>query len=77
MYRVIHFFTDLTDNAHPYNVGDIFPRKGVQVDEDRLKELAGSDNRQGRPLIAEDAPTASVAGDSKPAVKSKKKNPCG
>jgi hypothetical protein len=77
MYKVIHFFTDLQDNAHPYNVGDTFPRKGVQVDKARLKELAGSDNRQGRPLIVGDEPVDSVAGDSKPAAKTRKKKSCG
>lgn len=51
MYRVICFFTDLHDADHPYHVGDIFPRDGTTVTEDRLSELAGSDNRQGKPLI--------------------------
>lgn len=51
MYKVIKFFTDLHDNDHPYAVGDIFPRSGVSVTEARLAELAGSDNKQGQPLI--------------------------
>lgn len=51
MYKVINFFTDLHDNDHPYNVGDSFPRKGVKVSGERLIELAGSDNKQGKPLI--------------------------
>lgn len=51
MYKVIKFFTDLHDNEHPYNVGDIFPRAGVKVSEGRLAELAGSNNKQGTPLI--------------------------
>ena len=51
MYKVKHFFTDLQDNSYPYNVGDIFPREGVTVTEDRLEELSGSDNKQGKPLI--------------------------
>lgn len=50
-YKVIKFFTDLHDNDHPYNVGDSFPRSGVTVTEARLKELSGSDNKQGVPLI--------------------------
>lgn len=52
MYKVIKFFVDLQDNNHPYNVGDVFPRKGHEVTEERLAELAGSDNKQGVPLIA-------------------------
>lgn len=52
-YEVIHFFTDLLDNEHAYNVGDSFPRKGVEVTEERLKELSGPNNKQGTPLIKE------------------------
>lgn len=52
MYKVIKFFTDLQDNNFPYNVGDIYPRKGLTVSEERLAELAGSKNKQGQPLIA-------------------------
>lgn len=61
-YKVIKFFTDLHDEDYPYNVGDVFPRKGVSVTEARIAELAGSNNRQGVPLIqlveeaAEEAP---------------------
>ena len=57
MYKVIKFFTDLQDNNHPYNAGDIFPRSGLEVSEERIAELAGSDNKQGVPLIrAEEKP---------------------
>ena len=51
MYRVIKFFTDLHDADYPYDVGDTFPRRGVKVTEKRLAELAGSNNKQGEPLI--------------------------
>ena len=53
MYKVIRFFTDLHDNDHPYNVGDTFPRSGVSVTEERIAELASSENKQGVPLIEE------------------------
>lgn len=61
MYRVIKHFHDLQDATktksgeiyHEYNVGDEYPRKGFKVSEERLKELAGKDNKQGTPLIAE------------------------
>lgn len=58
MYKVIKYFTDLHDNDHPYNVGDEFPREGVEVTEARFAELASDSNRQGVPLIAlvEEAP---------------------
>ena len=51
MYRVIHFFTDLQDNGHEYSAGDKFPRTGLAVSENRLKELATVNNKQGKPLI--------------------------
>lgn len=51
MYRVIKYFTDLHDDGHPYHEGDEFPRKGINVTDERLKELSGKDNKQGVPLI--------------------------
>lgn len=51
MFKVIKFFTDLQDNRHPYKVGDIYPREGIEPDEARFAELAGSNNKQGEPLI--------------------------
>lgn len=50
-YEVVHFFTDLRDYDHPYNVGDEFPRQGVTVSEERLAELSSSNNKQRIPLI--------------------------
>ena len=50
-YKVIHNFFDLQDNDHSYQVGDKFPRQGAVVSENRLKELSGANNRQGKPLI--------------------------
>lgn len=60
MYKVIKFFLDLEDNQYAYNVGDIFPRKDKTVTEERLAELAGSNNKQGQPLIkaVKEAPKA-------------------
>ena len=53
MYRVIKAFTDLKDNNHAYSVGDTFPRKGVEVDAERIAELASNQNRRNIPLIEE------------------------
>ena len=53
MYRVIVKFTDLQDNGRAYNVGDIFPRVGLEVTDERIAELAGDGNRRGIPLIKE------------------------
>lgn len=43
----------MQDNNFAYNVGDTYPRKGLSVLPSRIKELAGSKNRQGCPLIEE------------------------
>ena len=53
MYKVIEYFTDLHDKDHEYEVGDSFPREGITVSAERLKELVGSDNKRGLPLIEE------------------------
>ena len=53
MYKVIHYFTDLQDDGYAYNVGDEFPHKGMTVTKERIAELAGRENKQGVPLIAE------------------------
>jgi capsule polysaccharide export protein KpsE/RkpR len=50
-YKVIRYFVDLQDSNHSYEVGDSFPRLGLNVSNKRLEELAGSNNKQGRPLI--------------------------
>ena len=53
MYKVIKSFTDLQDNNYAYYVGDTFPHNGVDVDAERIAELASDKNRLGVPLIEE------------------------
>ena len=57
MYKVIKHFTDMQDGNYAYDPTDparnIYPRKGLSVLPSRIKELAGSKNRQGCPLIEE------------------------
>ena len=53
MYRVIKAFRDLQDNNRLYSVGDTFPHNGVEVDAERIAELASDKNLQGVPLIEE------------------------
>lgn len=62
-YKVIKLFTDLHDNDYLYNVGDTFPRKGITVTEERIAELAGSDNKQHAPLIEKVEPKRKKASD--------------
>ena len=67
MYKVIKHFHDLQDETktksgvvyREYNVGDEYPRKGLKVSADRLKELAANENTQGTPRsveVKEDTP---------------------
>jgi arginine utilization protein RocB len=51
MYITVKLFTDLQDDNWLYNVGDVYPRKGLNVTESRIKELSSANNRQGKPLI--------------------------
>lgn len=53
MYRVVEHFTDLKDGGHPYNVGDAYPREGLKVTEERLKELSSTNNKRRIILIKE------------------------
>lgn len=80
MYRVIAYFTDLQDGGHAYNVGDIFPREGVTVSDQRLKELSGAENKRGKALIeavkskkAEAEPVAEQAEPAEEQEQTKKK----
>lgn len=53
MYKVIKSFTDLQDNNYAYYVGDTFPHNGVEVEAERIAELASDKNRLCVPLIEE------------------------
>ena len=70
-YKVIHYFEDLQDFNHPYKVGDTFPRLGMVVTEGRLKELSGSNNKQGKPLIKKVEVLVEEAEEVKPRRKRK------
>ena len=52
MYKAVKAFRDLKTNI-VYAVGDIFPHNGVEVDAERIAELASDKNRLGVPLIEE------------------------
>lgn len=51
MYKVIKTFADLQDNGFRYDAGDIFPRKGLKVSDERLEELSTAKNKRHTPLI--------------------------
>ena len=50
-YTVLRHFTDLRDDNFHYVDGATYPRHGYTPTEDRIKELSGSNNKQGVPLI--------------------------
>lgn len=50
-YKAVRYFTDRLDKEHPYQKGDIYPREGLDVSDDRLAELSGNKNRLGQPVI--------------------------
>jgi len=52
-YKVIRKFKDLQDSNYIYNVGDTYPRKGKRPKKERIEELLSSNNKVGKPLIAE------------------------
>lgn len=53
MYKALTRFADLKDGNRIYEAGENYPRPGFVVSDERLAELAGSDNRAGRPLIVD------------------------
>ena len=87
MYKVIKMFTDLQDDNFKYEVGDEYPRLGLNPSLARIEELKGSNNKQGRPLIEEvedlpfsdnavtdeDVKTDEVKAETKKSTKGRKK----
>ena len=50
-YKVIRYFRDLQDDNYLYHEGDIFPRDGMSVSSERIKELSSVNNKQKTILI--------------------------
>ncbi|MCP3025411.1 hypothetical protein [Halobacillus sp. A5] len=50
-YVVVKSFKDLQDNKYQYQKGAAYPRNGINPDDDRIKELSGSNNNMGKVLI--------------------------
>lgn len=51
MYRAVEQFADLQDGKYIYEIGMIYPRKGHNPSDERIKELASSENKVGKPVI--------------------------
>ncbi|GKU81200.1 hypothetical protein [Niallia sp. NCCP-28] len=55
-YEVIQDFKDLQDNNKIYRKGDSFPHPtNKKIEPERLEELLSDKNKQGRPVIQEQA----------------------
>lgn len=67
MFKVIRKFKD-KETGHIYEIGDIFPVKGVEVEMFRIKELSSSENNAGVAMIIEEEYTKEI---EKPKKRSK------
>ena len=56
MFRVVVAFADMQDDGHIYNVGDEYPRAGININKKRLEELSSDRNRRGVALIVDENP---------------------
>lgn len=50
-YRVLRYFNDLQDDSYYYETGSTYPRDGLTPSQNRINELASTNNLQGIPLI--------------------------
>ncbi|HDK9368222.1 TPA: hypothetical protein PVP86_001383 [Staphylococcus aureus] len=44
-------FTDLEDNRHVYLKGHVYPRKGYEPTDERIKSLASVENKRNEQMI--------------------------
>lgn len=51
MYKVIYKFADKLDKNYVYEIGDVYPREGIDVADERIAELVSNKNAIGQPLI--------------------------
>lgn len=79
MYRVIKDFCDKQDGYFRYGVGDEYPHSGLEVSEERIRELSTDKNRLNEPLIemvevakTQEEPKETKTTAKKPAKRSKK-----
>lgn len=53
IYTALVDFIDKQDNNRLYHAGDIYPRDGYAVTEERAAELSSRANKLGKPVIVE------------------------
>ena len=71
MFRVVVAFADMQDGGYIYNVGDGFPRAGINVNKKRLEELSSDHNRRGVALIVDENPKGGLSEAKKDTVGTK------
>ncbi|OME59479.1 hypothetical protein [Paenibacillus odorifer] len=62
MYRVIRKFKDLKHDEYVYQIGDMYPKEGIDVSKARLKELSTTKNKYKKIYIEEIADTTDDKG---------------
>lgn len=75
MYKALIEFTDLQDKGHVYHAEDIYPREGHTPNDKRVKELASTDNKLGRAVIAEVDEPVKVETPAAPEKKPRRRKP--
>lgn len=50
-FLVIAPFVDLEDGHHMYRVGDIYPRAGLNVSDERIMQLLSNKNKAHKSLL--------------------------
>lgn len=73
-YVAIRYFEDMQDDNTAYDVGTIYPRKGVDVSDERIEILSSNRNNLGVPLIVKlkELPAKQEKNDVKENLKDKK-----
>ena len=66
MYEVVEYFEDLQDGMHPYKKGDAYPRKGLEVSEERIRQLSTTNNARNTVFIVKKADKKSEPAAEKP-----------
>lgn len=61
IFKAIRAFKDLQDSNRIYNVGDVFPREGKEVSQERLTDLSTDNNLQKQSVIESIAITEDVS----------------
>ena len=71
-YVAIRYFEDMQDDNIAYDVGTIYPRKGVNPSDERIEILSSNRNNLGVPLIVKLKELPAKQEKNKESIKDKK-----